>query len=517
MTTKRNPSKKRRPGIFVFIVRHRTLRADVDRARLTSLRFTNPTTASRAEAVLRSLTVGARVILGEGEGGYWVAADALDALLTHIIPGLAVWFDAELDLPEASLHVEGPGGTVCGADLTDGRAHQVSGGVPVALHELKWVSPSRNIADCTEYLEWAVTTLVQRCSVIIAEGDSTRPENLFFEVGPDFEREVLGICADLGALFVCVRDPVETNSVVPPGTYPFARLLRGRFPTKVGAINGWKLSLGASESYFNEMLAALRPGIAGWDVDISTLPPRAGAEVSPWPSSAGALSLSEQIWRAGESPLAEAVTSYLQTVGVALAWKPYGLRFIARSPLAEDNEAPLLLARLYTAAGEQVGVQRIRLDTRQRKLLLASAVDSAVCIKLWRPKPRVLLTTVLEDALALNKLTRSPVVVIPVRAHLARYGLEDGVDRYDVCLPSEAGADWLEAARAFRGRASEQGVEVHIYRLRRQADHEGEYFWWKALLDAHAAGVDGHAQFERHRLPEFGAPAQPAPPVAVRD
>lgn len=505
MATKSGLMKRKCSDIFVFIVPHRTearfqigqgrldergelsLLPDVDTNGLVTLRFDSPAEASRAESVFRTLTARSRIVPPDDAPGYWVDAKLHDQLLSIVVPGLAIWFGASLSVPEvpasAPAEVSPPEPTFA-----------------MPLQEIKWVSPSMNGTDCMEYLSWAIGRLVEGCALIVAEGVGSRPQKLIFEVGPDFEAQALGLCADLTGLFVCERDPVADGADMPPGASPFGRLQRGRFMTSAGIIDGWTIPVGSAADYFDELLTRMTPRIPGWDQPVSTVQPRENAQTSRWWNEAHAVVGSEQLWRMGQSPLCEQVASYLATFGVSLKWKPYSLRFVESSPLSEDNGAPLLLVRLYTGAGEQIGVQRIRLDTRQRRLLLSTPVDAAVCARIWKPRPRVLVATVLEDALALNETTRAPAVIVPGKSHLARFAVEVGVKIYDVFLPSENGTAWLEAAQAFRDRALEQGIEVGVYRLPRPGDTEGEHFWWKALADAQASASFGLEQFDVYRL-----------------
>jgi hypothetical protein len=499
MTTTIQASMRKRKGIFVFIVRHRTesrfqlgqnrldesgelpLQADVDPTTLLTLRFTNAATTSRAEAVLRTLLAETRVVVDDSSG-FWIDASAVPKLREHILPALATWFDAE---------------------FTDRAATQAEVSMdalePRLADELlakKWVSPGANTVDCAEYLCWILSRLDEVSALLFAEGSGGRPEKLFFEAGPDAEAQALEICDDLRALYVCSRDPLADGFDVPSGACPFGPIQRGRFMTVAGPISGWMLPVEPSEPFFDRLLVGLAPRIPGWDLPASAASPREGAQASQWMKER----VSEQLWRLGSSPLNERVISYLGTVGVTLKWKPFSLRFIEKSPLPEDADAPVLLVRLYNARGDQVGVQRIRLDTRQRKLYLVTPAEDVVCARIWRPRPRMLLATVLEDVLALNEATRKPAVLVPGKVHLARFGLEAGVEAYDVFLPSESDGGWLEAAQAFRERAAEQGVEVSVFRLPQQAETEGANFWWKALVDARSKGLAGLEPFEVYRV-----------------
>jgi hypothetical protein len=347
-----------------------------------------------------------------------------------------------------------------------------------------WVAAQANRERGTQ----ALGQLFSRIAVLAEDTAERRPTSagnyqLTFRTPAFYHDEALDILSELSA--VRVFDGVPDASFN-GGTQPFRQVT-----ASWGRDDVYAVDITPSHEHFSSLLDSLTPGIRGWDLSLSHAisQKRAPRRNAPDPSGPPEALTASALWQMGTKVHGAVATDYFRRFGVNLGWAPPALRFIERSPLPRDNGAPLLLFLMENKSGKAVGFQRIRLDTHGRKLVPFYGEEMPpVTGTLGKLKARCVLTTVLEDAVALQRLTLNAAIVVPLHSGFEAVPLDEGATEFSVYLPAHS-PEWAEPALRFAHAAIEAGASVRVIEPAPEAvrtlitasNPDAQIFWWKLL------------------------------------
>jgi hypothetical protein len=455
-----------------------------------ALTFTSVRDAHNARIALTAMTLSRTRQESPADGVCaWFSLGELETLVLLVSGALRTWLRIEEVLPSAAVFGDGTirtSGALTSANAlaNENSAIPATTGVEKLNTSFIWVAEHAN----RERGSQALGHLFSRIATLAEDTAERRPTaagnyQLTFRTPAFYHDEVLDILSELSAVRVFDAAPDASFS---GGKQPFRQVT-----ASWGRDDVYGVDITPHHEHFRSLLDSLAPGIRGWDLSRS----RAGSQkqtrprnvLSP-PGTSEALTASA-LWQMGTKVHGALATDYFRRFGVNLGWAPPTLRFIERSPLPRDNGAPLLLLRMEDRSGKAAGFQRIRLDTHGRKLVpFYGDKMPPVVGTLGKLKARCLLTTVLEDAVALQRITLHAAIVVPLHSGFEAVPFDQGITEFSLYLPAHS-PDWVEPALRFARAARVAGASVRVLEpapdkvkdLVSAGNPEAPVFWWKLL------------------------------------
>ena len=270
------------------------------------------------------------------------------------------------------------------------------------------------------------------------------------------------------------------------GDYPLGRdlteqLCELRFPVGRPGTSQYALSF-AKDDIVKRFLQAIKPQVRGWDLPLDSKhlgfdPALTRRFAKSSPDDKVAFPEVQVTWRTAQREPDDTLARLLEGIGLKPGFNAPAIRYCETTPLMPGDAGPFVLYRL-THDNRDVGFQTVSASTGNRQAFFFDIAYPDAHSRIWAPKATTLVAVSAEDAIALNAMTREPVIVTPTPAALSSLQLLEDVKQMVVCLRSDCDEIWLNAALEQRYLCEQAGIDFLCQAP--TGNYEGEAHPWRA-------------------------------------
>jgi len=154
------------------------------------------------------------------------------------------------------------------------------------------------------------------------------------------------------------------------------------------------------------------------------------------------------LWNSAVKEAPAQIIPLLKNAGLSLGFHPSSVRYLESSARSGKPSGPCMLVKLG-GYGREVALCVIDLETGQADTrYYAEHREDGALMTIWNPKQTSLVATSLYDAIAINHVTRLPVLVTLTPQALSSLTLPDLVSELGLMLPHGVSEEWKKAGVA---------------------------------------------------------------------